>query len=101
MWKLVFHSSKLAFYLLMILSIPLLLELDKILDIWLHNVPPYTSTIGQLMIISILIETLANQIIGAYQAANKIKRYQVYSSTIILLNIPISYIFLRFSQTNQ
>lgn len=96
MWKLVFHSSKLAFYLLMILSIPLLLELDKILDIWLHNVPPYTSTIGQLMIISILIETLANQIIGAYQAANKIKRYQVYSSTIILLNIPISYIFLRF-----
>lgn len=96
MWNLVFHSSKLAFYLLMILSIPLLLELDKILSIWLHEVPPYTSTIGKLMIISILIETLANQIIGAYQAANKIKRYQIYSSTIILLNIPISYIFLHF-----
>lgn len=100
MWNLVFHSSKLAFYLLMILSIPLILELDKILEIWLHNVPPYTVIIGRLMILSILIETLANQIIGAYQAANKIKRYQIYSSTIILLNIPISYIFLRIQPTN-
>lgn len=100
MWSLVFHSSKLAFYLLMILSIPLILELDKILEIWLHNVPPYTVIIGRLMILSILIETLANQIISAYQAANKIKRYQIYSSTIILLNIPISYIFLRFQPTN-
>lgn len=100
MWSLVFHSSKLAFYLLMILSIPLILELDKILEMWLHNVPPYTVIIGRLMILTILIETLANQIIGAYQAANKIKRYQIYSSTIILLNIPISYIFLRFQPTN-
>lgn len=99
MWNLVFHSSKLAFYLLTILSIPLLLELDEILNIWLHNVPPYTSTIGRLMIISILIETLANQIIGAYQAANKIKYYQIYSSTIILLNIPLSYLFLHFFPT--
>lgn len=99
MWNLVFHSSKLAFYLLTILSIPLLLELDEILNIWLHNVPPYTSTIGRLMIISILIETLANQIIGAYQAANKIKHYQIYSSTIILLNIPLSYLFLHFFPT--
>lgn len=96
MWSLVFHSSKLAFYLLMVLSIPLLLELDEILIIWLYKVPPYTSTIGKLMIISILIETLANQIIGAYQAQNKIKRYQVYSSTIILLNIPISYISILY-----
>ncbi|MEJ8764160.1 MATE family efflux transporter [Phocaeicola sp. HCN-40430] len=94
MWNLVFRSSKLAFYLLMILSIPLLIELDKILNLWLHNVPPYSVAIGRLMILTILIETLANQIIGAYQAANKIKRYQIYSSTIILLNIPISYISL-------
>ncbi|WP_278683084.1 lipopolysaccharide biosynthesis protein [Paraclostridium bifermentans] len=96
MWSLVFRSSKLAFYLLMILSIPLLIELDKILYLWLHNVPQLTSSIGRLLIISILIETLANQIIGAFQAANRIKKYQVYSSTIILLNIPISYICLYF-----
>lgn len=97
MWNLVLRSSKLAFYLLMFISIPALLELDMILSVWLHEVPPYTVSIARLMIVSILIETLANQVIGAYQAANKIKRYQLYSSTVILLNIPISYIVLKIS----
>lgn len=96
MWKLVFRSSKLAFYLMMLFTIPLLFELSTILNIWLHNVPPYTIIITKLMIISLLIETLANQIIGAYQAANKIKRYQLLSSTIILSTTPISYIFLKY-----
>ncbi len=97
MWSLVFRSSKLAFYLLMFISIPVLLELDMILSVWLHEVPPYTVPIARLMIVSILVETLANQIIGAYQAANKIKRYQLYSSTVILLNIPVSYMVLKMS----
>lgn len=96
MWNLAFQSSKLAFYLLMILSIPLLLELETILHLWLHKVPSYTVDITRLMILSILIETMANQIIGVFQAVNKIKRYQTFASSIILLNIPISYILLEF-----
>lgn len=95
MWKLVFSSSKVAFYLLMLISIPALIEMDIILKIWLHEVPSYTISITRLMILSILIETLTNQIIGAYQAANKIRKYQLYSSTIILLNIPLAYLFLK------
>ena len=42
-----------------------------------------------------LIETQVNQIIAAFQAANKIKKYQLYSSTILLLNIPITYLLLK------
>lgn len=95
MWSLVFHSSKLAFYLLMLISIPALIEIDVVLNLWLHDVPSYTSTITRLMIGSILVETLVNQVIGVYQAENKIKMYQMYSSVIILLTVPISYIGLK------
>ena len=95
MWKLVFLSSKFAFYLLSYLCIPILVELNTILNIWLRNVPDYTVSISFLMIISLLLETLCNPIIGVYQAANKIKKYQLYSSTIIMLNIPVSYVLLR------
>ena len=95
MWLLVFRSSKLAFYLLMLICIPALVEMDTVLKWWLHDVPAYTVPIARLMIVSLMVETLANQVIGAYQAANKIKRYQLYSSTIILFNIPFSYILLR------
>lgn len=95
MWRLVFRSGKLAFFLLLFPAIPALIEMDTVLGWWLHEVPAYTVPIARLMILNILVETLANQVIGACQAANKIRRYQLYSSTIILLNIPLSYIILR------
>ena len=95
MWNLVFRSAKLAFYLLMLISIPLIIEMNTILMLWLGDAPQYTVEISILMIISMLIETQVNQIIAAFQAANKIKRYQLYSSTILLCNIPITYWLLR------
>lgn len=100
MWNLVFKSSKLAFYLIMLISIPAFIEIDKVLDLWLHKVPPYTGDIARLMILAIVVETLSNQVIGVYQAANKIKRYQIHSSIILLLNIPISYIVLKLNSDN-
>lgn len=95
MWNLVFQSSRFAFYLLIYLTIPALLEMKTILTFWLGNVPHYTVCMSKLMIVSILVESLVNQIIAVYQASNKIRSYQLYSSTIILLNIPLSYILLK------
>ena len=95
MWDLIFQSAKLAFFLMMLICIPAILELDMVLSLWLNNVPKYTATIAKLMMCSLLIETLVNQVISSFQAANRIRRYQIYSSTILLLNIPISYIALK------
>lgn len=100
MWNLMFRSSKLAFYLMTIISVPSLIEIRFILGIWLHEVPPYTVGIAVMMILTLLIETLANQVIAVFQAANKIRKYQTLSSTIILLNIPLSYILLKMNSAN-
>ncbi len=100
MWDLTFRSSKLVFFLASYLCIPLLLEIETILQIWLRNVPTYSSQIAFLMIITLLIETLVNQIIGVFQAANKIKTYQLFSSTILLMNVPASYCILTISFNN-
>lgn len=95
MWKMVFRSSKWTYFLLMIISIPAILEMENLLTLWLHDVPEYTVIITQLLIVSIVIETMVNQVVGAFQAQNKIKKYQLFSSTILLLNIPISYFSLK------
>lgn len=100
MWNLTFRSSKLAFYLMTIISIPILIEIKYILDFWLHDVPPYTVSIAVMMILTMLIETLVCQICAVFQAANKIKRYQIFSSIITLLNLPLSYILLKINSTN-
>jgi len=96
MWNLVFRSAKLAFYLLTLLSVPFIIELNTILKFWLGDVPDYTVHIAILMVISMLIETMVNQIIAAFQAANKIRDYQLFSSVILLCNMPVTYILLKF-----
>ncbi len=96
MWKLSYLSNTIAFYLLMIVSIPCIVHIEFILSLWLGNtVPLYTSTIVKLIIISLLIESTVAQIIAVCQAYNKIKYIQIFSSSIVLLNVPLSYILLR------
>ncbi|WP_195439169.1 MATE family efflux transporter [Parabacteroides goldsteinii] len=96
MWKLVFGSSKLAYYLLLLLCLPIFWGIDFLLSIWLDEVPPYTSMILRFLLLILLIETSVNQIMAVSQAANKLRRFQSYSSAILLLNVPISYLCLSF-----
>lgn len=99
MWSLTFFSCKLVFFLLIIIAIPLLIDGAFLLKIWLNDIPAFTFPILRLLIISLLIESLVNPIIGVFQAQNKIKSYQMCSSTILLLIVPISYVFLKFDDT--
>ncbi len=100
MWKLIFQSAKYAFFLMMLICIPAVIEIDTVLKLWLHDVPQYTSTITKLLLISLLVETMVNQLISSFQAANKIKGYQITASVVLLLIIPISYIALKYISEN-
>ncbi|MDR0207250.1 MAG: oligosaccharide flippase family protein [Bacteroidales bacterium] len=95
--KLVFQSSKFCYYLILILSIPVLIETSSILNIWLNNnVPEYTVVFTRLIIIVAIIESLANPLVASINATGIIKKYQIVTSTIILMILPVSYLFLKF-----
>ena len=96
MMKLVFQSSKFCYYLIFVLSLPILIETKSILEIWLTTVPEYTIIFTRLVIVNAIIESLANPFIASIQATGKIKMYQIVTGSIILLNLPVSYLFLKF-----
>jgi O-antigen/teichoic acid export membrane protein len=95
MWKLVFGSTKFAYFLILILAVPLLVEIEFILSVWLHTVPQFTPIFVRLIVIGFMIESLTSQLVSVLQAANKIKRFELSVATILLLNIPVSYVALR------
>ena len=95
MKKLVFQSSKLSFYLLFILSMPVLLETNFILTLWLKETPEYVIIFTRLVIIAALIDSLSYPLMTAAQATGDIKRYQTIVGSMMLLNLPISYCFLK------
>lgn len=99
MWKLAIRTSLLAFYLVMTISIILIFELPTILRIWLPEVPKYTVGIARVMLMCLMLETIINQLIGVLQAMNKIKACQLTSCVIMLLNLPLAYLILKYDSS--
>jgi len=97
MQNLVFKSSKFSFFLLFSLSMPLLFETDYILILWLKDLPEYVVIFTRLIVIVALIDTLSYPLMTAAQATGNIKVYQSIVGGFFLLNLPISYYFLKIN----
>ena len=96
MHQLIFRGAKYSFFLLFTLSLPLLLETEQILRVWLKIVPDYTVIFTRLVIINVLIDCISGPLMTAAQASGKIKLYQSVIGGLLILNLPISYLFLKF-----
>lgn len=96
MFRLVCVSAKLSFYLLLILIIPVLIETETLLKLWLKQVPEYSVVFVRLTLIQTLIGILTNPLQTAIQATGRMKKYQLLTGTLTLMNIPISYFLLCY-----
>ena len=95
MFKLIFRAAKFSYYLFFFLALPIFIDVDYILRIWLINVPAHTASFIRLTIILMSIETISYPIITALLAVGRVKTYQIVVGLLLLLNLPFSYIALR------
>ncbi|MDF5533749.1 MATE family efflux transporter, partial [Vibrio parahaemolyticus] len=93
--SLIFSGAKISFFLLLFISMPILVQTDYILKLWLGNVPENTEKFVKLVVIDSLIISLSGVIMTTFQATGKIKLYQIVVGTVILLNLPVSYLALK------
>lgn len=93
-WYLVVVMTKGMFFISMIITIPLCLEVDYVLRVWLGDYPPYTALFIQLSLTGNMISVNGMMLSGALQAANKIKHQQLSATVVNLLNLPLSYFAL-------
>ena len=93
--SLMFMASKASYFLLLAISLPVMLNMAEILDIWLVNVPVYTATFSQLILCFFLIEALSAPLWMFVQATGKIKDYQILMGALIVLNLPLAYLVLK------
>lgn len=95
MISLIIRSSKFSFYLLFLISLPIILEIDQILELWLGRVPSYTSIFTVLILALTLITSISGPLKVAVQATGKIALYQVVIGSLLFLTLPISFLFLH------
>lgn len=96
--NLIYKSAKFSFFGMLVLIVPLLVNLDYVMNLWLKEVPPYAIEFIRLALVYSLIETLSNPLMSGLQATGKIKAYQAVVGTLVFLNFPL--IWLLFKYTN-
>lgn len=95
MHRLIFSSSKFSFFLVLMLSIPVFLEAEQLLLWWLKVVPDHTVNFVRILLLISLIDCLANPLIFAAKATGRLKKYQAILGTLLLMVVPVSYLFLK------
>lgn len=95
MLKLIYKGSRYSFYMMLLLSLPIMLNAHYILRLWLGNVPDYTVSFVCLILLLAMSDILSNTLITTILATGQVRNYQLVVSSVQLLNLPISYAGLR------
>lgn len=95
MMGVIYKGAKFSFFLMLLLGLPVIMESEYIINLWLGQIPDHTVLFVQLAILYAMSESISNPLVTAMLATGKIKNYQIVVGGLQMLNLPISYICLR------
>lgn len=93
--SLMYTSSKLSYFLLLCMVLPVAIESDAILHAWLGEIPEYTIPFVILTLSIMLLDPISNPIGVANNATGSIKNYQLIEGGTLLLIVPTAYIAVK------
>lgn len=96
MHTLIISSSKISYFLFFCLALPLGLETEQVLSLWLVEVPDHTANFMRLVLFIMLIESWEQPLHTANLATGKLKKFQTIKGITLLSMLPIIYVALNF-----
>lgn len=101
MMTLVKNSSCFSFYLMWIISLPIMLETNYILSLWLGKYPDNTVTFLKLVLLLCLIQTLKTPRTTVFHATGHLKLTNMVVGSILCAAFPLAYVFLKFGMAPE
>ena len=95
MMRLSLTAGKFGFAMMSLLTVPLLIMMPEVLDLWLVEYPEGTVLFSRLLLIACMANQLTMGLFYANQAIGDIKWFSIVVSTLRMLSLPISWIFLK------
>ena len=92
---LTYRGSRFAFYIMFLLSLPVILEADFVFTLWLGDVPEHTVNFNRLSLIGSLIGLFYSTFGMVQMAAGDIKKFNLWLSLFTLFQFPLSWVFLK------
>lgn len=96
MHELIIASSKYSFFLMLFICLPLAIEAETVLTWWLGEFPEHSVSFLRLILGASILSCFSNPILTAVHATGRIKWFQIYEGTSLLMIVPVAYIALKF-----
>lgn len=94
--NLTYGISKLSCLVLYMMSLPIILEIDFVLRIWLgNNIPEHTNTFVIIIILISFLNNLNSAVSGVIHASGKMMVYQLSTSFTAMTCVPLAYLTLK------
>ena len=99
---LTFYAAKISFYLFFIVSLPILLNIDFVLDLWLDKVPQYANVFCAIFIIASACNAISAPLYMIVFSTGRIRGYQIVVSIAYVVELVALYILFKldFSVVN-
>ncbi len=95
MLDLVYRSCRYAYYLMLILCLPMIKNIEYVLQIWLGQVPEYVVEFAIFTLMASLVNSIINPLLYGVLATGRIKVYEIVMSITYTSSLPLSYLALK------
>ncbi len=95
MLTLAYRTARFPFYLMYVLALPVMVQADFILNLWLIKVPDHATIFVQIVLINTTLELLGHPLDTLANAQGDIRKFTHDVTVIKLLNQPLAGLCLR------
>jgi O-antigen/teichoic acid export membrane protein len=93
------RACKFGTLLVLLFAIPLMIEMDNVLTLWLKKPPQYAVQLCQWMLAILIVDKITNGHMLAVNASGKIKYYELIQGPLLLSAIPMAWAFFHFERS--
>lgn len=93
--NLIIRSTKFSAFLMLLLIIPIIVNIDDLLSMWLVEVPSHTNSFASLILFYSFVECFMGGLITGILANGKIQKYEIALTIIYIANILFAYLVLK------
>lgn len=93
--SLIFHGTRLSFFLMMVFSVPLSVCTIDVMELWLVDVPQYAVDMVKVSLLYLQSNTLSRLLINSILAHGNIRNFQITAGVTKLMALPIAYVVLK------
>lgn len=90
-------AIKITMFMLSLVTIPLCINAEYILGLWLVEVPYGTVLMTRVLLLINLVNTVSHVLMCGIHASGRMRLYSILTGTLYLLSLVVMYIYLRLS----